>query len=145
MGCFSKKWAISQTGITSSNKHTLQKCGNWTNRQIWSLKFGLTGLYLPDHLGRDGGLTNCRLSPAHDPVYGSRLLVSAVVATDRQHLHVRILLLESVQSLFSPLRDIAHKGNIYSTGDTRKQRSERGAQVTFKFHRLWCKIWSYLG
>lgn len=22
---------------------------------------------------------------------------------------------------------------------------ERGAQVTFKFHRLWCKIWSYLG
>lgn len=79
--------------------------------------------YLLDHLGRDGGLTNSGLSPAHDPVYGCGLLVSAIVAADRQNLHVRVLLLECVQGLLCPLRNTAHKGSVNVTGDTRTQRS----------------------
>lgn len=71
--------------------------------KIKTEEFGFSCLYLPDHLGRDGGLTHSSFSPAQDPVYGSRLLVSAIVSTDRLHLHVWILLLESVQSLLGPL------------------------------------------
>lgn len=63
--------------------------------------------YLPDHLPRNGCLTNHRLSSAHDPVYGGGFLVGAVVAADRQDLRVRVVLLEPAQGLLGPLRKTA--------------------------------------
>lgn len=61
--------------------------------------------YLSDHLGRNSGLTNGGLPAAQDPVDGCGLLVGAVVAADRLHLHVRVVLLERVQRLLRALRD----------------------------------------
>lgn len=69
---------------------------------------GSSRLHLADHLSRDGGFAHSRLPPTHDPVYGRGLLVGAVVPTDRQNLHIWILLLESLQSLLGPLRTTAH-------------------------------------
>lgn len=80
----------------------------FTNRCDASGLFGLSGLHLSDHLGGDGGLAHGGLPPTHDPVYGSGLLVGAVVPADRQHLHIWILLLESVQRLLGALRTTAH-------------------------------------
>lgn len=60
-------------------------------------------LYLPDHLGGNGRLAHHRLSPARDPVYGGGLLVGAVVAADRQHLRVWVLLLQPAQGRLRPL------------------------------------------
>lgn len=64
-------------------------------------------LYLLHHLSRDGGFTHSRLASAQNPVNSSGLLVSAVVATQWEYLHVWTLLLESVQGLFSPLQTVS--------------------------------------
>lgn len=108
-------------------------------KQIWSQKFGLTRLYLPDHLGRDGGLTNGRLSATHNPVDGSRFLVSAVVSADRQHLHVRILLLESVQSLLSPLRNTQRQCLQQQRYKNSVLHKRKAGLFVFQFHRTWHK------
>lgn len=109
-------------------------------KQIWSQKFGLTRLYLSDHLGRDGGLTNGRLSTTHNPVYGSRFLVSAVVAADRQNLHVRILLLESVQSLLSPLRNIQGQCLQQQRYKDSVLHKRKEGLFVFQSHRTWQNI-----
>lgn len=75
--------------------------------RIWSFGFVPICLYLPDHLRRNGGLTNHGLSSAHNPVYGGGFLVSAVVAADCQDLRVWVELLEPAQGLLSPLRKTA--------------------------------------
>lgn len=66
-------------------------------------------LYLLHHPPRHRGLTHNRLPSAQNPVDCSGLLVSAVVTTERQHLQVRKLQLESVQSLLRPLQETTHK------------------------------------
>lgn len=70
---------------------------------------GLMCAYLSHHLGGNGGLADGRPPATHDPVDGAGLLVGAVVAADRQHLHVGTLLPQSVQGLLRPLRGSAHR------------------------------------
>lgn len=109
--------------------------------KIQTDEFGFSCLYLPDHLGRDGGLTHSSFSPAQDPVYSSRLLVSAIVATDRLHLHVWILLLESVQSLLGPLRK--HSTHRHFSVFTILEIHETGTRQEQKLHsnRADCYTW----
>lgn len=71
---------------------------------IWYNKMGLTCPYLSHHPGGNGGLADGRPPATHDPVDGAGFLVGAVVAADRQHLHVGTLLPQSVQGLLRPLR-----------------------------------------
>lgn len=63
--------------------------------------------YLPDHLRWNGCLADHGLSSSGDPVYGSGLLVGAVVAADGQDLHFGVVLLEPTQALLSPLTKTA--------------------------------------
>lgn len=59
--------------------------------------------YLSDHFSRDGGLTDCRLAPAFNPVDGGWFLVGAVVPTDSHQLQLWEVLLQSAQSLLCTL------------------------------------------
>lgn len=65
---------------------------------------GSTCPYLSHHPGGNGGLADGRPPATHDPVDGAGFLVGAVVAADRQHLHVGTLLPQPVQGLLRPLR-----------------------------------------
>lgn len=67
------------------------------------MQYDTMGPYLLHHPGGDCGLADGRPPATHDPVDGTRFLVGAVVAADRQHLHVGTLLPQSVQGLLRSL------------------------------------------